>query len=54
MREHRQRELAACGYEATWAGLVEAQPNPPRLHALITPLELLHLTFFGHVEGQLL
>ncbi len=32
------------GYKPTWAGLVEAQPNPLELHALITPPELLYLT----------
>ena len=31
------RRESAYGYKPTWAGLVEAQPNPPYLHALITP-----------------
>ncbi len=29
---------SASGYEPTWTGLVEAQPSPLELHALITPL----------------
>ncbi len=32
------------GYKPTWAGLVETQPSPHDLHALITPPELLHMT----------
>ncbi len=32
------------GYKPTRAGLVDTQPSPHNLHALITPPELLHLT----------
>ena len=36
--------MSAYGYELPWAGIVDAQPSPNELHALITPPELLHLT----------
>ena len=36
------------GYKPTRAGLVETQPNPRNLHALITPPELLNVTPSRH------
>ncbi len=35
---------SGCGYKPTRAGLVETQPSPHDLHALITPTERLNVT----------
>ena len=43
--------MTAVGYKPTWAGIVEAQPSPHELHALITPPELLHLTHTAAIGG---
>ena len=36
--------MSEFGYEPPWTGIIEAQPNPPELHALITPPERLNVT----------
>ncbi len=36
--------MTAVGYEPPWAGIIETQPSPLELHALITPSVLLHMT----------
>jgi len=36
--------MAACGYKPPWTGIIEAQPCPHKLHALITPPDILYLT----------
>ncbi len=43
--------MSVLGYEPTWAGLVEPEPSPHELHALITPPDLLRLTL-GRLSGE--
>ncbi len=36
--------MSPLGYELPWMGIVEAEPSPHELHALIIPCEFLHMT----------
>ncbi len=35
--------MSPFGYEPPWTGIIETQPSPLEIHALITPPELLHM-----------
>ncbi len=36
-RDSKSRGTSGFGYELPWTGIVEAEPRPTELHALITP-----------------